>query len=183
LEPAAFPDFGLYAWRGKDSFISIRCGRRPDHDIHGAHVHNDQLSVEVFLNGVVWTRDPGSFVYTPDIEARDAYRSAGAHFAPHGPSEPGDMSAGPFRLKDHAQARLHRFDAREFLGAHDGFGETVFRRVRLEEAALVIEDLYGGSEITSATAITEHAPVSPSDLAALWRLVLPFSPGYGLREN
>lgn len=182
LEPAAFPDFGLYIWRGNDSFISMRCGRRPAHDVHGAHTHNDQLSVEIFLNGVAWTRDPGSFVYTPDIQARDVYRSAGAHFAPRGPYEPGDFSAGPFRLKDRAHARPLRFDGHEFLGAHDGFGETVFRRVRLEANELTIEDLYGGSEIVASTSIIEHSPASPAELAALWGLNLPFSPGYGIQD-
>lgn len=182
LECAAFPDFGLYVWRGKNNFVSVRCGRRPDHDVHGAHVHNDQLSVELFLNGVAWTRDPGSFVYTPDIKTRDCYRSADAHFAPRGPCEPGDFSAGPFRLKDRAHARVLRFDGREFLGAHDGFGETVFRRVRLKTDGIAIEDLYGGNEIMSSTNVTEHRPASPAELAALWNLRLPFSLGYGIQE-
>lgn len=182
LKQEAFPDFGLYVWRGADSFISIRCGRRPDHDVHGAHVHNDQLAVELFLNGVAWTRDPGSFVYTPDIKARDSYRSASAHFAPHGPHEPGDLSAGSFRLEDRSHARVLYFKGREFLGAHEGFGQSVFRRVRLEANGLTIEDLYGGSEIVASSFITEYNPASPAELAALWELTLPFSPGYGLQE-
>jgi hypothetical protein len=177
-ERAAFPGFGLYIWRGTNDFVSVRCGRAA-HDAHGAHAHNDQLSVEIMLDGVAWTRDPGSYVYTPDPMARDAYRSAAAHFAPRGAREPGDLSGGAFRLRDKAHARLHRFDADEFLGAHDGFGETVFRRVTFQNDQLVIEDLYGGSEIAASTMVEEHAPATPAELAHQWGLTLPFSPGYG----
>ncbi len=167
---------------GSDSLRRMRCGPAA-YDAHGAHAHNDQLCIELFLGGIAWTRDPGSFVYTPDLKARDAYRSGSAHFAPRGPREPGDFSAGPFRLKDHAHARMHAFNAREFLGAHDGFGETVFRRLRLETDGVVIEDLYGGSETGPATRIEDLAPPSPAALGALWNLTLPFSPGYGVQER
>jgi hypothetical protein len=180
LERAAFPDFGLYLWHGDRNFISVRCGRAA-YDAHAAHAHNDQLSIEITLDGIAWTSDPGSFIYTPDLGARDAYRSVAAHFAPRGPREPGDLSGGPFRLHDYAHARLHHFRAREFLGAHDGFGETVFRRIRLEPERLLIEDLYGVSELVATTQVEEHAPATPADLATLWRLTLPFSPGYGVQ--
>ena len=90
LEATAFPDFGLYIWRGDDSFVALRCGPAA-HDAHGAHAHNDQLSAELFLDGVAWARDPGSFIYTPDLKTRDAYRSVAAHFAPRGDREPGDF--------------------------------------------------------------------------------------------
>lgn len=182
LQTAAFPDFGVYIWRGGNSFIALRCGPAA-HDAHGAHAHNDQLSLELFLEGMAWTSDPGSFVYTPDLKARDAYRKVSAHFAPRGDREPGDLSAGPFRLKDRANARMHVFTPGEFLGSHDGFGETVFRRVLLEGGRIVIEDLYGGSQPGPGTVLEEHAPQTPVELAALWELSLPFSPGYGVAER
>jgi hypothetical protein len=179
---AAFPDFGLYVWRSENSFVAMRCGPAA-YDAHGAHAHNDQLSLELFLDGVAWTRDPGSFVYTPDLRVRDAYRSVTAHFAPRGPHEPGDFSAGPFRLKDRARARMHLFTRQEFLGSHEGFGARVFRRLRLEPDRIVIEDLQDGSEIGPATAIEDHAPQTPTQLVALWGLTLAFSPGYGVTER
>ncbi len=181
MHPEAFADFGLYIWRNPRDFISIRCGRAA-HDAHGAHAHNDQLSMEICLNGVFWARDPGSYIYTADLQARKEYRRTASHFAPRGDRETGDISAGPFRLHDHAAARMYGFGPREFIGAHDGFGDTVFRRVRLEDAALVIEDTHGGTEITPTTVVTEHSPASPRDLAQLWGLTLPFSPGYGLQD-
>jgi hypothetical protein len=179
LKTAAFPEFGLYIWRGQNDFISVRCGQAA-HDVHGGHAHNDQLSIELLIGGIGWTADPGSFIYTPDLAARDRYRSLAAHFAPKGSREPGDFSAGPFRLKDRAHARMHVFKADEFLGAHDGFGETVFRRLVLEADRIVIHDLYGGPDIGPATELQDHSLATPDDLLQLWGLTLPFSFGYGM---
>jgi hypothetical protein len=75
---------------------------------------------------------------------------------------------------------MHVFKAREFLGAHDGFGETVFRRLVLETDRIVIQDLYGGPDIGPATELQDHIPATPGDLAQLWGLTLPFSSGYGI---
>lgn len=178
LEPIAYPDFGLFLWRGTRAFISVRCGPIGGNGL-GGHAHNDQLSVEIEIDGIAWARDPGTFVYTADLAARNAYRSALAHFVPrHGADEPARLLA-PFKLEDRAQARALIFGADEFLGTHTGFGEPVWRRVRLEQGCLVIEDCWGGPEIGPATAVDEHAPDSPAVLAELWGLTLPFSRGYG----
>ena len=164
LRPFALPDFGLYGWRNERAFVSIRCGRL--HDGRGAHAHNDQLAVEIQADGVDWIRDPGTFAYTGDLEARDAYRSALAHFVPRrGGAEPAALNLGPFRLDDSARAEALCFASQEFVGRHHGFGEAVWRRVRIDAGAIVIED---GPEAEPA----EHVVASP---------VEPFSAGYGLR--
>jgi hypothetical protein len=174
MVPVAYPDFGLFLWKGPRAFVAIRCGSIGQQG-RGGHAHNDQLAVEIEIDGVAWARDPGSFVYTADLDARNAYRSALAHFVPRsGADEPARLLA-PFRLEDRAQARMLRFDATEFVGSHQGFGRPVFRRVILEDGAIVVEDSEG-----------EHGPVeirSPAELARLWRLTVPFSPGYGVRDK
>lgn len=184
LEPIAYPDFGLFVWRNARSFVAIRCGPIGQNG-NGGHAHNDQLAVEIEIDGTPWARDPGTFVYTPDLAARNRYRSALAHFVPrpHPPRHDTDEPAGlvaPFRLEDRAQARAWHFDDSEFLGSHRGFGEAVFRRVLVGNGAIVIEDGWGGPVIGAATAITEHRVETPAALAALWGLTLPFSAGYGL---
>lgn len=180
LEPMAYPDFGLFIWRGARAFVSMRCGPIGGNGL-GGHAHNDQLAVEIELDGEPWARDPGTFVYTSDLVARNAYRSALAHFVPrHGEDEPARLLA-PFKLEDRAQARALSFDSEQFLGMHGGFGQPVWRRVRLCPGALVIEDCRGGPVVTPATAVEEHLADSPAALARLWRLTLPFSPGYGRR--
>lgn len=173
LEPFALPDFGLYGWRGPRAFVSVRCGRL--HDGRGAHAHNDQLAVEIEVDGTPWVRDPGTFAYTGDLAARNAYRSALAHFVPRrGAAEPAALNLGPFRLEDDARAEMLRFTASDFVGRHHGFGMPVWRRVALGEGVILIEDAPADRE-------SETVARSPDDLARIWGLTLPFSPGYGLR--
>jgi hypothetical protein len=182
MQPLAYGDFGLFIWRNGRAFVSVRCGPIGQNG-NGGHAHNDQLAVEIEIDGVAWARDPGTFVYTPDLAARNAYRSALAHFVPrHGDAEPARMLA-PFKLEDRARAHAVRFDNGEFLGVHHGFGVPVWRRVRLEPGQLVIEDCLGGACIGEGTPVVEHVPADPAALAALWRLELPFSPGYGRRDE
>jgi hypothetical protein len=170
LRTAAYPDFGLYLWRGPRCFIAVRCGAVH----HGAHAHNDQLAVEIEIDGEAWAQDPGSYLYTPDLAARDRYRSVMAHFAPRaGDKEPGRLVA-PFRLDDRCKARVLRFGA-DFVGEHQGFGHRVQRRVAVGKGRIVIEDWPGQGEIR----LTD-----PQGLARLLGLKLPYSPGYGeVEEN
>lgn len=181
MSALAYPDFGLFMWKSPRAFVSVRCGPVGQNG-NGGHAHNDQLAVEIEIDGIAWARDPGTFVYTADLAARNRYRSALAHFVPrHGREEPARMIA-PFRLEDSAQAEVLRFGP-DFLGRHRGFGEVVYRRVALEDGAILIEDLAGGVSVADGTLVEEHVITSPAQLAALWGLGLPFSPGYGLIDD
>ena len=181
LTALAYPDFGLFIWRNSRAFVSVRCGPIGQNG-QGGHAHNDQLAVEIEIDGIAWARDPGSFVYTADLAARNRYRSALAHFGPrYGGDEPARLTA-PFRLEDRAQAQALRFEA-DFLGRHRGFGESTYRRVAIASGVLVVEDLLGGALLDAATVVEEHGIRSPAELAALWGLHCPFSPGYGLTDD
>jgi len=174
LEQIAFAEFGLYLWRGPRALIAVRCGPVGQNG-RGGHAHNDQLAVEIEIDGVPWARDPGSYVYTSDLAARDRYRSVLAHFAPRrGAEEPARMLA-PFRLEDCAEATTLRFGP-DFVGRHVGFGDPVYRRVTIGSGAIVIED-------SPAAADGETIIDSPAALAAAWGLTLPVSPGYGRLET
>lgn len=180
MRAMAYGDFGLFLWRNDRSFVSVRCGPIGCNGL-GAHAHNDQLAVEIEVDGMAFARDPGTFVYTPDLAARNAYRSVTAHFAPRGEGEPARLDLGPFCLEDRARAQALHFDGSEFVGVHHGFGAPVWRRVRIQDGAVVIEDCRGGAQIGPATRIDEHRVTTPEELAALWGLNLPFSHGYGLQ--
>ena len=176
LKTAAYPDFGLYIWRGERFFLSVRCGpvRR------GAHAHNDQLAIELNIDGEDWLADPGSYVYTADAHLRNAYRSVKAHGAPRlGKGEPAPLDQGLFRLRWEAPGRCLHFDVTGFLGVHGGFGRPLYRAIGIEDGRILIRDGTDppGGAVTKATAGN-----GPS-LRRLFGLTLPFSPGYGRKDD
>jgi hypothetical protein len=171
-----FPDFGLYLFRSERLYLAIRCGAIGLNG-RGAHAHNDQLAIELAIDGADWIRDPGSYVYTASRRWRDAYRSVTAHAAPHWPGrEPGRLDLAPFWLGDEAKARCLRFDRDGFIGEHQGYGTPVRRTLRVEAERILVLD--------------EGLPLATDDrielvgreaTAAHFAPAVPYSPGYGKR--
>ena len=54
----------------------------------GGHAHNDQLCLELNLDGEDLIVDPGSYIYTAIPSIRNQYRSVTAHFVPTSPAHP-----------------------------------------------------------------------------------------------
>ena len=66
----AFDDFGLYVLRGDRLFLAFRCGR-PRIGAPTSHAHDDNLALELVLDGESLLTDPGSFLYTALPEERN----------------------------------------------------------------------------------------------------------------
>jgi len=175
LVAIAYPDFGLYVFRSPRFFLGVRCGPIGQEGF-GGHAHNDQLAVELNVDGADLITDAGVYRYTVDPEERRLYRSVVAHFAPRvGTREPGNLDLGPWRLGDEAQARAELFGNRCFQGSHVGFGPRVHRRVVIEDTGVVIAD-WGEGDLL---------PDDPAEL--LGRLnrdgcLVALCPGYGTRH-
>jgi hypothetical protein len=170
-----FADFGLWIFRSDRIFLAIRCGSI-GHAGRGAHAHNDQLSVELAVDGEDWIADPGSYLYTPSRHLRNAYRSVQAHYAPtYGRREPGRLNLGDFWLGDEAQARCLAFDENGFVGEHIGFGQPVRRTITVSATSITIHDQ------GSMVAADVIRCIGRRALAARFPLAVPFSPGYGKR--
>ena len=176
LAATAYPDFGAWIFRARRLYLVVRCGAF-GRDGRGAHAHNDQLAIELAVDGEDWIADPGSYLYTPDPNARNAYRSVAAHAAPQWPDgrEPGDLGLGPFWLRDTARARCLFFDEDCFVGEHSGFGAPVRREVRVTDDAIIVRD----------SGLLQAAPrrrvEDKDETRAAFSVSVPFSPGYGLR--
>jgi hypothetical protein len=158
----AYPWFGVYILRFAGLYLAVRCGGRGQ-DESGAHAHNDQLAVEVEGQGAHPVRDPGTYLYTPLPERRNAYRSARAHNAPRGgEGEPAPLDRGLFQLGQMVRGECLYFGPRGFAGTYRGWGEPVYRMVEVME---------GEIRVTDAGRTLAPAPEPP-----------PFSPGYGVRH-
>ncbi len=145
IHQESFPDFGIYIWKGKNLFLTIRCGSLGQNG-HGGHSHNDQLAIELWINSCPIVIDPGTYLYTPSVIKRNQYRSVRCHFAPqfYNKGEPGSLTLGTFALGNEARAITHYVDDRRFVGEHKGYGFSVFREVIIEHDGIYIRDWHDG---------------------------------------
>jgi hypothetical protein len=161
LTRTGFPGMGCYVFRGPKLYLAVRCGEIGLAGL-GAHAHCDQLAIELVLEGKELVRDPGTYLYTPFPDRRNAYRSAAAHHVPRSPGrEPADLARGPFDLRGAAPGECLYFGPR--VGRHAGYGPWVYRVIALEEDRVRVRDYAEGG-------LPLGDPV-PAPLA--------FSPGYG----
>lgn len=159
----AYPGMGCYVFRSPRLYLAIRCGEIGLAGL-GAHAHCDQLGIELLVDAVICARDPGTFIYTPILSKRNAYRSAKAHHVPRvAGREPANLSLGPFDLRGAAEGECLYFGFSGFVGRHAGYGAWVYRIITLESDGVTICDFSeGGLPLANPT---------PE--------FLPFSHGYG----
>jgi hypothetical protein len=74
----AFPDAGTYLLRDHDLYLLFNASGAGVNG-RGSHGHNDALSIEVSACGTAFIVDPGTYVYTADLEARNLFRSTAYH--------------------------------------------------------------------------------------------------------
>jgi hypothetical protein len=73
----AFSSGGVYVLAGGGAHAVVRCGRVGQNG-NGGHAHNDALSYELSYR-IPLVVDSGTYAYTFDPEARNAFRSTAAH--------------------------------------------------------------------------------------------------------
>ncbi len=122
-----FPNSGWMVmrdgWTPEASYVLV------DGGVHGGdgcgHAHADALAFELAAHGQSWLIDAGTFTYTGDVKARDAFRSTAAHNTvtvdEQSQSQPGRV----FSWQHIARTTLHEVIKEEdfdfFRGTHDGY--------------------------------------------------------------
>jgi hypothetical protein len=174
----AFPSFGLAVVRTARAFLTFRCGPLGQRG-QGGHAHNDQLGIELWIDGVPWVRDPGTFVYTRHPATRNRYRSAAAHAVPRAGDEQYSVTAGLFELAGPGDGgRLLYARDREIVGELDSLAGFARRAVRILDDRIEITDTTTGGSSRGSVVDTPEAAVT-----ALLADPLPFSPGYGWQAS
>ena len=74
----AFPDAGLYIMRSGDCYLCFNASEAGLNG-RGSHGHNDALSIEVCAHGRPFIVDPGTYVYSADLQMRHLFRSTAYH--------------------------------------------------------------------------------------------------------
>jgi len=178
LSVFVYPDFGCYVFRSARLYLAVRCGPVGQCG-NGGHAHNDQLSIELCIDGEEWLTDPGTYVYTALPQRRNEYRSVRAHFGPWLATdrEPGSLEHGLFRLGDEARARCLALSASSFLGTHQGYGFSVYRMLEVREKSVLVSDYSEGDPLQTGV---QHRlrPWGGRDTS-----LIPPSIGYGIRAR
>jgi hypothetical protein len=184
--PAAesFPDAGLHVLRTSHAHLAVRCGEVGQNG-NGGHSHNDHLSFELSVDGVLVVADPGTYLYTSDPRARNQFRSTAAHSTVMitgeeiNPIDPGEL----FRLAGWARPLPFELDLNaeriRLTCAHDGYR-------RLERTAVVRRAFELGREAFALTVVDEvlsgslgHV-CSHLQLAPGWRVEGPADDAFSL---
>jgi hypothetical protein len=155
----SFPDAGTYLMRERDLYLLFNAsgvGARG----RGSHGHNDALSLELSACNVSFIVDPGTYVYTADLEERNLFRSTRYHSTVEIDGEEQNRTdpRTPFVLGDEAHPRVLIWETApdgDFIKAeHRGYARlrepvTCQRSVRLDKRKrfwLVEDDFYGAGE-------------------------------------
>jgi len=78
LSSNAFRQGGFYFLRNDQLYMAVRCAANGRRGI-GNHSHNDTLSFELYAYDKSFIVDPGTYVYTPEPDWRNLFRSTAYH--------------------------------------------------------------------------------------------------------
>lgn len=112
VESAAFREGGFYSMRGRKSHVAVSAATVGMHGF-GSHSHNDVLSFEYWHGGQAWIVDPGTYVYLPDPDARNWFRSTEAHNSVRVDAQEINPfhSEAIFQMVHRAGVRVHKWEA------------------------------------------------------------------------
>ena len=151
-EAYSFIDFGMFIWRNEGEYFSIRCGPIGQNGV-GGHSHYDQLAIECFTRKDWIARDPGTGTYTNDIELRNKFRSLEYHWGPKAKINfPKEDEFSCFKLNYMSDGEVVSFDKNNFLGYAEFNGKRIYRKIRIDDGIVYIEDYSNDVELEKYTA-------------------------------
>ncbi len=159
-----FPDFGVFIFRSSTLYLLVRCGSQKPGQRWG-HAHNDQMHLELWVDGRDIVRDPGTFLYEASPEARNRYRSIHAHFTPAWRGEePCRLENRVFEHRDCFKAECLYFGEKGIVVTHTGYGFPIYRIVNITDNEIICID---------------YTPARDKGSFTCAKYRLDFSPGYG----
>ncbi|HJP94857.1 MAG TPA: alginate lyase family protein [Pyrinomonadaceae bacterium] len=147
----AFPHAGTYIMRDGDLYLYFNAS---DAGINGrgSHGHNDALSIEVSAGGHAFIIDPGTYVYSADLQKRHDFRSTAYHSTVKidGKEQNTIDPQMPFVIGNEAKPRVLEWktsdDFDKVVAEHYGYSVVHRRSVTFEkrERRWLIEDEFFG---------------------------------------
>lgn len=162
-----FPNFGLHVWRSKNMTITLRSIENENFKTKG-HFHDDQLGLEITIDGNTVIRDLGTYVYTALPAERNLYRSRSVHF-PSSSTKP--ITLASFEPPPLGAVRMFYAGVNGFAGSYVTAGSTDYLVLRLTDDSV---DLFTLTESDGNS--LQSKPSNDFDF-------VPFSTGYGIQER
>ena len=162
-----YPFFGLYIWRSPMFFLSIRC-LTSIQDNNISHFHDDQLSLNLIINGISHILDPGSPTYGRSSSCRNLYRSSCVHLP--FPLDPLDDDLPPFKS-------LNLFPASILSSGRDHF--HAIHHTKSYFHSLSVE--FSGSSLSISRSMNASESIIHKDPSV--QSTVSFSPAYGVLLN
>jgi len=150
----AFPDAGIYIMRDRDLYLCFNASGAGLNG-RGSHGHNDALSIEVSAGGRPVIIDPGTYVYTADLEKRHEFRSTAYHSTVQidGKEQNTTRVDMPFVIGNEAQPRVLEWktsdDFDKVVAEHYGYPVIHRRTVTFDKRArlwLIDDEFFGEGE-------------------------------------
>ncbi|MBI4744681.1 MAG: alginate lyase family protein [Actinobacteria bacterium] len=126
LESKFFENAGLFIMRKDNSYMIVSCGPNGQNN-NGGHAHNDKLSFELQIEGNDFIIDPGSYIYTPEPEWRNLFRSTAYHNTVMIDKEEQNRftTYGLFQMENESKAECLKIEIGSnqdfFAGLHKGY--------------------------------------------------------------
>ena len=145
----SYPGMGVYIFKSKYLYMAVRCGEIGQNG-NGGHAHNDQLTVELTIDGKNIICDPGTYVYTPSPSCRNEFRSTSSHFTIQTIDNKEqnlweDGINGLFSMRTNRTAsKVLWLEKDKMIMSHQGFGDMVYRFIYINRNSVKIED-YGNN--------------------------------------
>ena len=155
----AFPQAGTYIMRHDDLYLCFNASGAGI-DGRGSHGHNDALSIEVSAGGCAFIVDPGTYIYTGDLQKRHDFRSTAYHSTVKidGVEQNTIERDAPFVIGDEARPRVLLWETEpridRIVAEHYGYGRlkdpVIHRRIvtfNKPERSWLIEDEFDGEPV------------------------------------
>ncbi len=150
----AFPDAGIYIMRDRDLYLCFNASGAGIQG-RGSHGHNDALSIEVSAGGRPFIVDPGTYVYSADLQKRHEFRSTAYHSTVQidGKEQNTIRVDSPFVIGNEAKPRVLEWktndDFDKVVAEHYGYPVTHRRTVtfdKRERLWLIDDEFFGEGE-------------------------------------
>ncbi len=126
LNSRSFNYGGIYIFRNHNLHCTVTAAPNGQAG-NGGHAHNDKLSFELHKNGQDFIVDPGSYIYTPDPENRNRFRSTRMHNTVFIDETEINKFTPPylFRMEENAHPELEKWhlgsEKDELIVSHNGY--------------------------------------------------------------